>query len=147
MGENNLLVDTDVLIAYLNRRSHREYLEDPALRIYYSSVTKKELLSKPGLKTSERGAILALLRRFRQVRIDSRVVRVYSELRASNVGLAQPDALIAASALARRVPLLTLNLRHFARVEGLSLLNPRAAAPNLHRKARRRGPKKALWRR
>ena len=75
MGEDNLLVDTDVLIAYLNRRSHREYLEDAARRIYYSAVTKKELLSKPGLKASERGAILALLRRFRQIRIDSRVVR------------------------------------------------------------------------
>ena len=142
MGEDNLLVDTDVLIAYLNRRSHREYLEDAARRIYYSAVTKKELLSKPGLKASERGAILALLRRFRQIRIDSRVVRVYSELRSSNVSLAQPDALIAASALARRLPLLTLNVRHFARIEGLSLINPRATAPNVHRKAPRRSPKR-----
>jgi predicted nucleic acid-binding protein len=124
VGENHLLVDTDVLIAYLNRRSHREYLDDSARHIYYSAVTKKELLSKPGLKASERGAILALLRKFRQVRIDSRVARVYPELRSSNVGLGQPDALIAASALARRLPLFTLNVRHFARVKGLSLINP-----------------------
>lgn len=57
MGEDNLLVDTDVLIAYLNRRSHRAYLEDPGRRVYYSAVTKKELLSKPGLKASERGEL------------------------------------------------------------------------------------------
>ena len=137
MGKDNLLVDTDVLIGYLNRRSHREYLEDSTRRIYYSAVTKKELLSKPGLKASERSAILTLLRRFRQVRIDSRVARAYSELRGSNAALAQPDALIAASALARKLPLLTLNVRHFSRVQGLSLIGSREPADNVHRKSRR----------
>jgi hypothetical protein len=58
VGENQFLVDTDILIAYLNRRSYRSYLEIPLNRIYYSAVTKKELLSKPGLKTSERQARL-----------------------------------------------------------------------------------------
>jgi predicted nucleic acid-binding protein len=142
VGENNLLVDTDVLIAYLNRRSHREYLEDAARRIYYSAVTKKELLSKPGLKASERGAILSLLRRFRQVPVDSRVARVFSELRSSRRALAQPDALIAASALARRLPLLTGNVRHFSRVEGLSLIRPTTETASPHRTARKRRPGK-----
>ena len=45
MGENQLLVDTDILIAYLNRRAYRSYLENPNSKIYhYSAVTKKELL-------------------------------------------------------------------------------------------------------
>ena len=61
MGENQFLVDTDILIAYLNRRSYRSYLENSLNRIYYSAITKKELLSKPGLKASERQAILNLL--------------------------------------------------------------------------------------
>lgn len=122
MGEDKLLVDTDVLLAYLNRRSFREFLEDRTCRVYYSAVTKKELLSKPGLKASERDIILRLLSRFRQVHIDSRVTRVYSELRFSRKDLAQPDALIAASAMARGLPLLTLNVRHFSRVNGLSLV-------------------------
>ena len=73
MGENQLLVDTDILIAYLNRRAYRTYLENPKNRIYYSAITKKELLSKPGLKASERKSILILLRRFRLIRIDQRV--------------------------------------------------------------------------
>ena len=46
MGENQLLVDTDILIAYFNRRTYRSYLENPQNRIYYSAITKKELLSK-----------------------------------------------------------------------------------------------------
>ena len=78
MGEDQLLVDTDVLIAYLNRRAYRSYLESPRYRVYYSAITKKELLSKRGLKTSERQAILALLRRFRLVPIDQRVIKEYS---------------------------------------------------------------------
>jgi predicted nucleic acid-binding protein len=122
VGENQFLVDTDILIAYLNRRSYRTYLENPCNRIYYSAITKKELLSKPGLKASERQAILNLLRRFRLVRIDQTVADEYSRLRANYSSLAKGDALIAASALVRRLPLLTQNLRHFRRVRGLVLL-------------------------
>ena len=122
MGEAQLVVDTDILIAYLNRRAYRHYLENPETRVYYSAVTKKELLSKPGLKASERRAIFALLRRFRLVRIDPRVSDAYSQLRVLHPSMARADALVAASALARRLPLLTGNLRHFRHVEGLALL-------------------------
>jgi predicted nucleic acid-binding protein len=122
VGENQFLVDTDILIAYLNNRSYRSYLENPLNRIYYSAITKKELLLKRGLKASERQAILNLLRRFRLVRIDQTVADEYSRLRTNYSSLAKGDALIAASALVRRMPLLTQNLRHFRRVRGLVLL-------------------------
>ena len=58
MGENQLLVDTDILIAYLNRRAYRSYLENPNSKIYYSAVTKKELLLvrvEDGLVLGKRG--------------------------------------------------------------------------------------------
>ena len=122
MGENQLLVDTDILIAYFNRRTYRSYLENPQNRIYYSAVTKKELLSKRGLKDSERQAILAVLQRFRLIRIDQRISVEYSRLKSDYPSLGRGDALIAASALVRKLPLLTQNLRHFRLVEGLILL-------------------------
>jgi predicted nucleic acid-binding protein len=122
VGENQFLVDTDILIVYLSRRSYRSYLENLLNRIYYSAITKKELLSKPGLKASDRRAILNLLPRFRLVRIDQTVADEYSRLRANYSSLAKGDALIAASALVRRIPLLTQNLRHFRRVRELMLL-------------------------
>jgi predicted nucleic acid-binding protein len=122
MGENQLLVDTDVLIAYLNHRAYRSYLESAKYRVYYSAITKKELLAKRGLKTSERQAILTLLKRFRLIRIDRRVTDEYSRLRSRYPSLAKGDALIGASALARKVPLLTQNLRHFRVIQGLVLL-------------------------
>ena len=122
MGENQLLVDTDVLIAYLNHRAYRSYLESARYRVYYSAITKKELLSKRGLKNSERQAILTLLKRFRLIRIDRRVTDEYSRLRSRYPSLAKGDTLIGASALARRLPLLTQNLRHFRMIQGLVLL-------------------------
>lgn len=122
MGENQLLVDTDVLIAYLNHRAYRSYLESAKYRVYYSAITKKELLAKRGLKTSERQAILTLLKRFRLIRIDRRVTDEYSRLRIRYPSLAKGDALIGASALARKLPLLTQNLRHFRVIQGLVLL-------------------------
>ena len=122
MGENQLLVDTDVLIAYLNHRAYRSYLESAKYRVYYSAITKKELLAKRGLKTSERQAILTLLKRFRLIRIDRRVTDEYSRLRSRYPSLAKGDALIGASALARKLPLLTQNLRHFRVIQGLVLL-------------------------
>lgn len=122
MGENQLLVDTDVLIAYLNHRAYRSYLESAKYRVYYSAITKKELLAKRGLKTSERQAILTLLKRFRLIRIDRRVTDEYSRLRSRYPSLAKGDALIGASALARKLPLLTQNLRHFRVIQSMVLL-------------------------
>ena len=122
MGENQLLVGTDILIAYLNRRAYRSYLENPRSKVYYSAVTKKELLSKRGLKSSERRAILALLRRFRLIRVNQQISNQYSRLRAAYPSLSKGDALVAASALVRKLPLLTQNLRHFRVVKGLVLL-------------------------
>ena len=122
MGENQLLVDTDILIPYLNHKAYRTYLENPKNRIYYSAITKKELLSKQGLRASERQAILILLHRFRLIRLDQRISNEYSRLRLTHPSLQRGDALIAASALVRRLPLLTQNLRHFRMVKGLILL-------------------------
>ncbi len=124
MGENQLLVDTDILISYINRRAYRAYLENPNVTVYYSAVTKKELLSKQGLKASERRAILTLLRRFRLVRIDQRVSDEYYRLRTLYPSLERGDALIAASAMIRKLPLLTRNFRHFHVIHGLQLLTP-----------------------
>ena len=122
MGEIKLLVDTDILIDFINRRAYRTYLDNPRVSVYYSIVTKKEILSKRGLKDSERRAILTLLQRFRLIRVDRRIAGEYSRLRSMYHALEQGDALIAASALVRRLPLLTRNRRHFRVIRELALL-------------------------
>jgi len=49
------------------------------------------------------------------------IARRYSELRSSYPALEKEDALIAATALVRKLPLVTRNRRHFRMVEGLVL--------------------------
>jgi len=75
-------------------------------------------MTVPGLKASEGQAILNLLRRFRLVRIDQPIADEYSQLRANHSSLAKGDALIAASALVRRIPLSRKTFGIFARPKG-----------------------------
>ena len=43
MGENQLLVDTDILIAYLNHKAYRAYLENPKNRNLLLSHNEKRV--------------------------------------------------------------------------------------------------------
>ena len=121
MAAVRVLVDTDVLIDYFNTGRFVDVLHAPRGKIYYSVVSRKELLSKPGLTDTERQAIHVELRRFRLVPV-TRVIAVrYATVRAAAPGLEREDALIAATAIEKRLPLLTRNWRHFSRVKALSL--------------------------
>lgn len=124
MKKSALLVDTDVLIYYLNRRQYRHYLESENWQVYYSVVTKKELLAKQGISNRERRTIALLLRRYRRINLTSSVAVRYAELQRQYPSLERNDALIAATALVRRLPLLTGNQRHFRIVAELDLLSP-----------------------
>jgi predicted nucleic acid-binding protein len=120
------VVDTDILIDYLNGvKRMREVLDAPGPRIYYSAVTKKELLAKTGLSATERRRIRMLLQYHRQIPIDERIAERFSSLLAkyANHGLRKVDALVAATAWSRRLPLLTRNTRHYRFISEISLLN------------------------
>jgi predicted nucleic acid-binding protein len=120
-----ILVDTDVFIDYFNAGQYAGILDDRQNTIYYSVVTRKELLGKRGLKDSERRAIVDALRRFRLVPLPPTIAARYAAVHRSTPGLEREDALIAATALVKRLPLMTRNWRHFRRVPGLSLYSGR----------------------
>jgi predicted nucleic acid-binding protein len=119
----NLLLDTDVLIYFL--RGDKKVRPIFALhdRFYYSYVTRKELLKKPGLSRKEREAIDALLNRMRQVPVDGVIASSAETLRKryGNKGLQIADALIAATALSLQAVLVTFNRKHYQAIEGLKL--------------------------
>lgn len=121
MAAVRVLVDTDILIDYFNAGHHIRLLDDPRNRIYYSVVSRKELWAKGGLRDAERRAIEEALRRFRLIRLSPAIAGRYSTLRRRHPTLEKEDALIAATAVTKRLPLMTRNWRHFREIAGLTL--------------------------
>lgn len=119
----NLLLDTDVLINFL--RGDKRVRPVFALndRFYYSYVTRKELLRKPGLSRKEREAVEALLNRMRQAPVTGPIASLAETLfkKHRHKGLQIADALIAATALDLKAVLVSFNQRHYKMIEGLRL--------------------------
>lgn len=122
MAGVRLLLDTDIFIDYFNDGFLKSILEGKHYAVHYSVVTKKELLSKPGLKDAERRAILFTLKGCRMISLDHRVAVRFSELRRRYPSIDKEDALIAATALVWGLPLMTRNWKHYRFIEGLVLL-------------------------
>ena len=121
MAKISLLLDTDIFIDYFNTGRFHALFDSSNFTLYYSIVTKKELLTKPGLRENEREAILDELSRCRLIALSESITARYSELRRQHLSLDKGDALIAATALAKHLPLMTRNKRHFRMITGLTL--------------------------
>jgi len=124
VAANALLIDTDILIDYLKGIQPACALLDASqFDLYYSSWTRKELLAKAGLTDSERRDIEVLLARFRIVPVDDAIAGRYWLLlkKYESQGLRQADAIIAATAWQRGLPLLTRNQKHFRFIAEIEL--------------------------
>jgi len=119
-----LLIDTDIFIDYLKGMSPaKAVFRSRDVDIYCSILTKKELLNKPGLKDSEKKRIVSIFKGLKTISINSDVALKYADLLAKyhKTGLQPPDAIIAATAWSKRLPLLTRNRRHFSYIEEIKL--------------------------
>ena len=121
MAQISILLDTDIFIDYFNTGRFHALFDSSRFTVYYSVITKKELLTKPGLRDNERESILAELTRCRLIPLSDSITARYSDLRRRHLSLEKSDALIAATALVKRLPLMTRNKRHFRMVSGLTL--------------------------
>lgn len=121
MAKISLLLDTDIFIDFFNTGRFHALFDSSSFTLYYSIVTKKELLTKPGLRENEREAILDELSRCRLITLSESIAARYSELRRQHPSLDKGDALIAATALVKHLPLMTRNKRHFRMITGLPL--------------------------
>ncbi|MGH9931859.1 MAG: PIN domain-containing protein [Pyrinomonadaceae bacterium] len=109
------LADTGVFILwYRGEPNAKLFFRNPKIDIYYSRVTRKELL-RPPVSDAERRRMLMMLGTLRQINLDTDVTDAYADLlrRYSYLRQHLADALIAASALAKNLPLVTTNVRHF----------------------------------
>ena len=74
------LVDTGVFIYWLRGdQIARQFFRDPRRTVYYSKVTRKELLRKP-IRAAEAQRVKAFLSRFRPINPDAQIADRFSEL-------------------------------------------------------------------
>ena len=124
MAKVKLLIDTDIVIDALKGiKPAKELLRAKEIDIYCSILTKKELLSKEGLSNSERKRIIALLKKIKILKIDDDISKKYF-LIIKYYG-EKPDMIadyvIAATAWAKKLPILTRNRRHFEYIKEIAL--------------------------
>lgn len=121
MAKVSLLIDTDIFIDYFNRGRFHALFDPTRFTIYYSVITHKELYTKQGLRDAERETIRTELSHCRLIPLSNSITARYSDLRRCHPSLQKADALIAATALVKQLPLMTRNKRHFKIVNGLIL--------------------------
>ena len=124
MAKIKLLVDTDVIIDYLKGvKPAKGLLRSDNFDIYCSVLSKKELLSKAGLREAERKRIIKLLSTLKVLKIDNDIHKKYILLidkygeRQSSIA----DYIIAATAWAKNLPLLTRNRKHFEYIKEITI--------------------------
>lgn len=116
---SHYLVDTGVFILYLRRDHHAiDFLRNTEAVIYYSRVTRKELL-RPPISARERTEVLAVLQRYRIVNPDPQIADGFAALLEKYLYLRDhlSDALIAATAWKKNLEVVTTNPRHFTPIE------------------------------
>ena len=129
MADERILIDTSLLIDHLRRTQKDRTVFYQAARRYkcvISAITEFEF--RAGSTGANHEFVAELLELTPVLPLDSvcvsAAVPIYRALRAGNQLIALPDLLIAATAVAHQLPLLTLNVSHFARISSLKLLDP-----------------------
>lgn len=128
MANNRLLIDTSILIDHLRKPDKQKtvfYQLAPKYEFVISSFTEFEF--SVGSTPRNQDFIQELLNNLPVLPFDSicghTAVGIYKSLRVTNRLISLPDIFIAATATANDLPLLTLNRKHFERVEGLKLIS------------------------
>lgn len=113
------LVDTGVFILYFRKHpSASTFFRETSDDIYYSRVTRKELLHPP-IRAREKNEILTFLQQYRIVNPDPSIAEGMSVLLSQYAYLKDhlADALIAATAWRKGLEVITTNPRHFEPIE------------------------------
>ena len=127
MENSDILVDTSVIIAYLRKaKKENTWLHQLAgsYQLYTSSVVEFELLIG-ALDEQKRQNSEAVLSAFTILPLSSEIAQqaaeIYQNLKRNNLGIEIRDLFIGATAIVHRMPLVTLNKKHFERIKTLQL--------------------------
>lgn len=125
-----ILSDTDCLIDYLKNRAPENGQVRRALvakNLCVSAVTAFELYFGDPVGRG-RSRLDQLFESISVLPVTQRTASIGAEhgarLAAIGLSLAMPDLLIAANAIESRSPIVTRNVRHFSRIDGLEIVGP-----------------------
>lgn len=121
-----LLLDTSLVIDHLRTRDKNQtaFLElfDEKHEMFVSILTHTECYAGKSVwkKEEEWNYLKDVLSGLKIISLEEKISLKAGELRANhNIGLG--DAIIAATAIIHKLPLATLNIKHFEKVPGLKL--------------------------
>lgn len=117
------LVDTGVFILYIREHSKAlTFFRETTTEIYYSRVTRKELL-RPPISAREKEEIVTFLQKYRIVHSDPPIAEGFSALVEKYAYFKDhlADALIAATAWKKGMVVVTTNLRHFEPIQEITV--------------------------
>ncbi len=122
------MIDTSIIIDYL-RKKKKQYTKFYRIvdvyRLYISSVTVFELLA--GAKDEQKRRDIDNIIDYLEVLPFTRETaeeagKIILSLKKNNKIIEAKDLFIAATALSNRLPVMTLNVKHFDRIPGLELI-------------------------
>lgn len=129
MEYSRVIIDTSILLEYL-RKSNKNKTQllqtiEKFDNIYVSALTVFEI--QAGLDEVNRKRTDNLLRFFTILPFDKDIsdeaAKIYQQLKLSVQGMNMKDLLIAATARFHQLPLISLNMNDFMKVNNLTLLN------------------------
>ncbi|MFB2118734.1 type II toxin-antitoxin system VapC family toxin [Parapedobacter sp. 2B3] len=122
-------LDTSILIDYYRKKDKRKSTFFQLTHLYklfaVSIVTEYEVLigSRPEQEEFWRGFFdKVTVLPFNKPANDA-AISITKQLKATNKLIEVPDIFIAATALTHNLPLATLNLKHFKRIDGLNIIH------------------------
>lgn len=118
MSGHRYLADTNTLIFLLDKHpALRSFLES---EWHFSFITEIELLGKPGMTARETKNVRDLLNACKKIEFTDAINRITISLRQKHK-IKIPDALIAATAIASDLPLLTFD-KGFTQITSLDIV-------------------------
>jgi len=123
MSGKNWLLDTNIIIYMVKNELDLSLFTKENDTLYISSVSYMECLGYNFSNAMEEQIITELCNSFEHILIENKIIKQTIEIR-KNHKIKLPDAIIAATAIINKLPLVSHNTKDFIDIDGLKLLDP-----------------------